>query len=97
MATKPARKPTRPKWKADPSDAIKLAALRWFALMAEAQAIQLYATSPANYKAICDIMRDAIKKMEKIGHTPIGDTDPDCPEGYVRCGRECAPMCDVID
>jgi hypothetical protein len=95
MAIK-SRRIRRPKWKADPSDAIKLAALRWFALMAETSAIQLYATNPANYGPVCAIMRDTIKQLERVGK-PLGEGDGDCPEGYVRCGKECAPMCDVID
>jgi len=95
MATTPPKR-TRPKWQGKPDDAIKLAAIRWFALMAESSSIQLYATSPENYGTICRIMREAIKKLEAVSK-PIGEPQVDCPEGYVWCGRECAPMCDVID
>ena len=95
MATAPPKR-TRRKWQAHPNDAIKLAALRWYALMAETSAIQLYATNPGNFDATAGIMREAIKKMEKVGQS-LGDSGTDCPQGYVWCGRECAPMCDVID
>jgi|SRR6187401_1422256 hypothetical protein len=97
MAIQPPRKPTRHKWQGEPNDAIKLAALRWYALMAETSMIQIYATNPSYYKTLCGIMRDTIKALEKVTEKPLGDPDGDCPEGYVRCGRECAPMCDVID
>jgi hypothetical protein len=101
MATQPsrkpkARKPTQGRWQAHPNDAIKLAALRWFALMTETQMIQAYATDTSVYETLCRIMRNTIKELEEVRKS-LGDPDGDCPEGYVRCGRECAPMCDVID
>ena len=35
------------KWEPKPSDAINLATIRWFALMMEAKAIEIYGTNPA--------------------------------------------------
>jgi hypothetical protein len=92
MATK-RKKSTARKWQPGPDDAIKLAALRWYALMMESAAIQVYATDSSKYSALETIMRNCISQLNSVHPKPIGDDDGDCPPGFVMCGNECAPMC----
>jgi hypothetical protein len=91
MANK-GKKSNARKWQPEPDDAIRLAALRWYALTIEAQAIQLYATDSSKYGAVETILRDAVKLMDAVRPSPIGGGG-DCPPGFVMCGGECAPMC----
>lgn len=86
------KKPNTNKWQANADDAIKLAALRWFACTIEAEAIQIYATSPSKYPKIEAAMMACVKEIHGLLPT-TGLSDDDCPPGYVRCGNECAPMC----
>jgi hypothetical protein len=79
------------KWEPQPDDAIKLAALRWFACTIESDAIQIYATNPGKYEVIIGIMRACVQELRQ--QRDIADAE-DCPPGYVLCGKECAPMCD---
>ena len=81
----------RGKWEPQPDDAIKLAALRWFACTIEAEAIQLYATNSGKYDVMVEALRACVQSLRDASGAEEGDED--CPPGYVRCGRECAPMC----
>jgi hypothetical protein len=85
-------KATQNKWQPQENDAIKLAALRWFALRAETEAIQVYATDSSLYEQIGKIMGTCIKQIHDLRKNLAGD-DGDCPPGYVMCGTECAPIC----
>jgi hypothetical protein len=80
------------KWQPQGDDAIKLAALRWFACTIEAQAIQIYATDSGKYQAMVEVLRGCVENLRDVS----GDVEDsgDCPPGYVLCGTECAPMCD---
>jgi hypothetical protein len=81
------------KWQSSGDDAIKLAALRWFACMVEAESIQIYATDPTKFQAIEEALRECIKKIHDLRpKTTIGE-EGECPPGYVMCRGECAPMC----
>ena len=80
------------KWEPHADDAIKLAALRWFACTIEAQAIQIYATDSGKYEAAVAVMRASVDELRDL--TDDIEDSGECPPGYVLCGRECAPMCD---
>jgi len=86
------------KWKAQPDDPIRLAALRWFALQLEASAICLYATNPDSYLAMEDVLKSALRGLNglKKDFAVAAEEDP-CPEGFVLCeDGTCAPACDGI-
>ena len=82
-------------WQAEPDDAIRLAAFRWFALEIEARSIEIYATDKTRYEYVETLMRGVIKKLNDVRHD-IAEPE-DCPIGYVLCkDGSCAPMCDHI-
>ena len=84
------------RWQAVPDDAIRLAALRWFALQLESVAICNYATDAATYLEMEDILKHALRKMQKVTRKQAL-SDDECPEGFVRCkDGTCAPACDGI-
>lgn len=89
--------PTRQKWQAQPDDAIKLAALRWFACIIEAEAIQIYATDSTKYEAIEKVMRTCVKQIHDLKKKFSLADESECPPGYVMCRNECAPMCPDIE
>jgi len=96
MATRRKKKAAQPagKWQARPNDAIRLAALRWFALELERMSIQIYASNPELYGDMEGVLRKAVKSMGEVGRD-LGLADEDCPEGYFLCRDGiCAPMCD---
>jgi hypothetical protein len=81
-------------WKPEPDDAIRLAALRWFALSLERLSIEIYATDKGQYEAIEDLFRVTLKKLGRLRHRIAAEAG-DCPNGYVLCDDGlCAPMCD---
>jgi len=83
-------------WQAEPSDAIRLAALRWFGLEMERIAIEIYATNQAAYPEMELVFRRALSALDGVRATAALE-DGDCPEGYVLCkDKICAPMCDGI-
>lgn len=87
---------TERKWQADPDDAIRLAALRWFALEIEKLAIELYASDKTTYRAMEEILIGTVKQMGDLS-TKLMLQEDECPEGYVLCKDGlCAPMCDGI-
>src|SRR5262245_57036881 len=92
MARRP-RKVTGNKWGPHPNDAIRLAAVRWFACRIEMEAIQIYATDSAKANLIEDVMAECITKLHELRPKPVTGEDGDCPPGYVMCGGECAPRC----
>ncbi len=92
------KKPARGKrlWQAEPSDAIRLAALRWFGLEMERIAIEIYATNQEAYPEMELVFRQALSELDGVRKTAALQ-DGECPEGYVLCkDRICAPMCDGI-
>lgn len=96
MATKQRSKQKKSnghKWQAGPDDAIKLAALRWYAMMIESIAIQIYATDSSKALVVEGILRDCLTKMNGVRPKPITGDDGECPPGFVMCRNECAPMC----
>jgi hypothetical protein len=97
MAKKKKAKTTG-KWEAAPDDAIRLAALRWFALQLESMAICIYATNPKSYLEMEDVLKTSLRRLRGIKKTfAIADDDDGCPDGYVRCkDGTCAPACDGI-
>jgi hypothetical protein len=98
MAKKKAKKPRDGKrlWQAQPSDAIRLAALRWFGLEMERISIEIYASNQDAYAGMERVFRGAIAELGEIRKTSA-IMDGDCPDGYVLCkDRICAPMCDGI-
>jgi len=93
MAKKSGKKGrTGNKWQPQANDAIKLAAIRWFACAIEMEAIQIYATDSAKFEAISAALGDCVTKVHGLIKKPITG-DVDCPPGYVLCGDECAPRC----
>ena len=98
MAKKKKKKPIRGNrlWQAEPSDAIRLAALRWFGLEMERIAIEIYATNQEAYPEMELVFRRALSELDGVRATAALQ-DGECPEGYVLCkDRICAPMCDGI-
>ena len=82
-------------WQAEPDDAIRLAALRWFAISIERLSIEIYASDKQQYEPIEDLLRHTLKRMEKIGKRADVREDEECPNGYVLCRDGlCAPMCE---
>ena len=84
---------TLKKWQPRPSDAINLATIRWFALMIEAKAIEIYGTNSAVYPEIQVVLGNALSAVADIEvKKEIADAG-DCPPGWVPCGEDCAPRC----
>jgi hypothetical protein len=83
-------------WKAHADDAIRLAALRWFALQIERSTIQLYATDQAHYEVILSVLRETMEQLDAlVKKSPVGDEE--CPIGFVLCkDGTCAPMCNAF-
>ncbi len=110
MATKKKSKKVPVVWQAHPDDAIRLAALRWFALEIERLSIEIYATDKTKYPAVESLLRKTVKSMgaaittvKSMGAAittvkSMGEAITDesvCPPGWVLCpDRLCAPMCD---
>ena len=86
-------KSTANKWQSHPNDAIRLAAIRWFACRIEMEAIQVYATDSSLDPEIENILSECITKVHDLVKKRPIDDDGDCPPGYVLCGNECAPRC----
>ena len=85
------------RWQAVPNDAIRLAALRWFALTIEKRTIELYATKSSTYHDMEDILRKALHRLDHLRNTLAVGDDDECPEGYIMCGNGvCAPSCDKL-
>ena len=98
MAKKKSKKPRDGKrlWQAQPSDAIRLAALRWFALEMERISIEIYASNQDAYAQMERVFRGAIAELGEVREMSAL-LDGDCPDGYVLCrDKICAPMCDGI-
>jgi hypothetical protein len=97
-ASKQAKKTAAPKavWQARPDDAIRLGAMRWFALEIERKAIEIYATDSSKYPALEKALRDVVRDLNRLGKQVHSlSSDDDCPVGYVLCKDGlCAPMCD---
>ena len=87
------RKPTRQKWQPSPGDAINLATIRWFALMVEAKAIEIYGTNPAVYPEIQKVLAKCLGEVASINPETTIAGEGDCPPGWVPCGEDCAPVC----
>ena len=84
-------------WQAEPDDAIRLAALRWFALQIERLGIEIYATDKSRYAEIEKILRTALSRMAGTKKDLSQDEESECPEGFILCKDGfCAPMCDGI-
>ena len=95
MSKKSGKNSATTRWQGQPDDAIRLAALRWFAVQIERIGIEIYATNKSRAGAVEDLLRATIKGMSDI-HKDIAEPE-DCPMGYVLCkDGMCAPMCDGI-
>lgn len=89
--------PTASKWHPRPDDAIRLAALRWFALELERLSIEIYASNQDLYPQMERVLRDALKSLGGVGRRVNLVADNECPDGYVLCKDGiCAPMCDSV-
>ena len=97
MASKKRSKKTGIVWQAGPDDAIRLAALRWFALEIERLGIEIYASDKTKYKAIEKVLHQALHAMGDTRDRITVASSDECPDGYVLCRDGlCAPMCDGI-
>ena len=90
MAAKKKAMQSTGRWQAAPDDAIRLAALRWFALEIEQMCIEVYATNPGSYHTLEEMLRHTVEKLHQHKLSVGAET---CPDGYVLCGETCAPMC----
>lgn len=85
------------RWQAAPDDAIRLAALRWFALTLEQRSIELYATNTETFREMEDVLRKALHHLDDIAIKFALGEDDECPEGYIPCGNGvCKPSCDRL-
>ena len=85
------------RWQAAPDDAIRLAALRWFALTLEQRSIELYATNTKTFRKMEHVLRNALHDLDEIGIKFALGEDDECPEGYIPCGNGvCKPSCDRL-
>jgi hypothetical protein len=85
------------KWQGTPDDAIKLAALRWFALNIESAAIEMYATDSSRYSEVEIVLKTCLAEVARLRKTLVG-SEGDCPPGFVLCrDNVCSPMCDYED
>ena len=85
------------RWQAAPNDAIRLAALRWFALTLEQRAIELYATNASTYKEMEHVLRKALHHLDHLREEFALGADDECPEGYIPCENGvCKPSCDGL-
>ena len=87
------------KWEPSPSDAMSLAAFRWFANEIENRAVELYATDRGAYHDIERILRHAVKELS---HTKtqfaVAQEENGCPDGWVLCADGlCAPSCEWVN
>lgn len=84
-------------WVPEPDDAIRLAALRWFALEMERISIEVYATDKRKFAKLEKILRKALRMLGDV-HEPLhAMSDEECPDGYIRCkDGTCAPSCDGV-
>jgi hypothetical protein len=83
-------------WQAQPSDAIRLAALRWFGLEMERISIEIYASNQDAYGQMERVFRRALADLGDV-RAAAAIMDGECPDGFVLCkDRICAPMCDGI-
>jgi hypothetical protein len=86
-------RPMQKKWEPQPNDAINLATIRWFALMIEAKAIEIFGTNPSVYPEIQKVLAKCLGEVASINvEKPIAGAG-DCPPGWVPCGEDCAPVC----
>jgi hypothetical protein len=86
-------------WQAEPDDAIRLAALRWFALELERLSIEIYATDKNRFAEVEKLFRSTLSRLADTRNEIAAsiDEDDECPEGYIRCKDGfCAPACDGI-
>lgn len=83
-------------WKAHPEDAIRLAALRWFAIEIERLTIEVYASDRTKFVEMERELRHTLKRLGRTRKTVqrLALGDEDCPMGYLLCKDGlCAPMC----
>ena len=86
-----------PLWVPEPDDAIRLAALRWFALEMEKISIEIYATDKRKFALMERVLRGTIAKLNFVRENLQALSDDECPDGYIRCkDGTCAPSCDGI-
>ena len=83
-------------------DALRLAALRWYAITIERISIEVFATHPEKYEQLEGKLKDACKALQGLGGQkkklkgPDEDEQDGCPDGYKLCPDGlCAPMCGV--
>ena len=83
-------------------DALRLAALRWYAITIERLSIEVFATHPEKYNELEAKLKDACKALKALGGQkkklkgPDEDEQDGCPDGYKLCSNGlCAPMCGV--
>ena len=81
------------KWEPQAGDAISLATIRWFALMMEAKAIEIYGTNKEIYPKIQQVLGECLLKVAAIDVNKEIAGAGDCPPGWVPCGEDCAPVC----
>lgn len=96
MAKKHTAKHRKSKWRSGPNDAIRLAAIRWYAMNIEQLAIEIYATDRNKFDGMVALLQKQSKELFRFGLGPGGFDIDDCADGYVLCKDGlCAPMCDA--
>jgi hypothetical protein len=82
-------------WEYSPKDALRLAAIRWYANTIENLSIELYATNPVTFEETEVVLKETLGRL-RLQRQQIG-APPDCPDGYELCGGLCVPSCDPGD
>ena len=86
------------KWEPSSNDATAFAAFRWFANAIENEALELYATDRRHFKAIEEVLRQAVRNLANVRQNAmVSEEENGCPDGWVLCDGICKPTCDGID
>ena len=83
-----------PKWTPEPSDAIHLATIRWYAVAMERLAIEILVSNRAKFGVLDDVLRRQLVELRAVART-LGLSQGDCPDGWLLCRDGlCSPACD---
>lgn len=90
----PPRRLTGPgKWQPEPSDAVNLATLRWYALTIDRLLLQIYCTDRSKQAAMQAILDKALHDLYRHAKD-IKFAEDQCPDGQRLCDDGlCAPTC----
>jgi hypothetical protein len=79
--------------------ALKLAALRWYAISLEKLANDIYITDREKFHRIDEILKHAYRELAAVRKefTKAATDEDGCPPGYVNCDGICLPDCESMN